>query len=55
MHTAWKVPTQRSLATSPPSRSPRRVFISPAALLVKVTARMRYGGTRCTATRLAMR
>jgi hypothetical protein len=43
-HIAWNVPTQRSRAGAPTIRS-RRAFISPAALLVKVTAKIRSGKT----------
>ncbi len=43
-HIEWNVPTHRSSATEPTMRS-RRDFISPAALLVNVTARMRSGAT----------
>jgi len=52
---AWKVPAQRSRAISGERSRSRRLRISPAALFVKVTARMRYGGTRAHATRFAMR
>ena len=39
----WKVPIARSLASGPSSFSTRS-FISPAALLVKVTARIASAG-----------
>ena len=55
-HVAWKVPTQRSRATGPSmSGRSRRLRISPAALFVNVTARIRQGATRSRATRLAIR
>ncbi len=41
---AWKVPAVTSRALSP-ARCRRRSFISPAALFVKVTARMLEGST----------
>ena len=43
-HMEWNVPTHRSRAGAPTMRS-RRDFISPAALFVNVTARMRSGAT----------
>ncbi len=50
----WKVPTVRP--DSPRgSRLSSRPRISPAALLVKVTARIAHGGTRSTSVSQAMR
>ena len=43
---AWKVPSQGMPSTTPPIRSPMRDFISRAALLVKVTARICDGRAR---------
>ena len=37
---AWKVPSQGMPSTAPPTSAPMRSFISRAALLVKVTARI---------------
>src|ERR1700679_384690 len=54
-HVAWKVPTQKARAISGPHSLARRARISPAALFVNVTARMRQGATRSHATRFAMR
>ena len=39
----WKVPSQGMPSTTPPTISPMRCFISRAALLVKVTARISLG------------
>src|SRR5262249_45859717 len=50
----WKVATLRSEAQGP-SRTSRRSRISRAALFVKVTARIRHGGTRRARTRCATR
>ncbi len=50
----WKVPTQR-LAAGMPSRCSMRARISPAALLVKVTASTPHGDTPSTWTSQAMR
>ena len=43
-HIAWNVPTQMSRATSPTMLC-KRDFISPAALFVNVTAKIRSGAT----------
>ena len=43
----WKVPIQRLRASLSPTRLPMRVFISLAALLVKVKAKMEKGSTPC--------
>jgi len=53
-HIAWKVPSHRPSAR-PPRRSSARRRISPAALLVKVTAKIRWGGTFRSRTRWAIR
>ena len=37
---AWKVPSHGMPSTAPPTSAPMRSFISRAALLVKVTARI---------------
>ena len=51
---AWKVPTHMP-AGSVPSRRPMRSRISPAALLVNVTARIARGSTPSTSISRAMR
>ncbi len=51
----WKVPSHCMPSTTPPMRSPTRVFISRAALLVKVTARICQGLARPVPSRWAMR
>ena len=51
----WKVPSHCMPSTTPPMRSPTRFFISRAALLVKVTARICQGLARPVASRWAMR
>jgi hypothetical protein len=51
---AWKVITHMRAATSPREASRRR-FISPAALLVNVMARISFGFTPHAVTRWAMR
>ncbi len=43
---AWKVPSQGMPSTTPPISWPMRAFISRAALLVKVTARISPGRAR---------
>ena len=53
-HAAWKVITHMRRAVSPRIPS-RRVFISLAALFVKVIARISFGLTPHAATRCAMR
>ncbi len=51
----WKVPSQGMPSMTPPTRWPTRVFISRAALLVKVTARISLGRARPVCSRCAMR
>src|SRR5207245_9127152 len=53
-HRLWKVEIQLFTA-GPGSSASVRAFISPAALLVKVTARMRSEGTPLSRTRWAIR
>ncbi|CAM5726580.1 hypothetical protein SMICM304S_10105 [Streptomyces microflavus] len=53
-HALWKVMTHMALARGPTSSSTRS-FISPAALLVKVIARICPGCTPRSASRWAMR
>src|SRR6266536_1904618 len=50
----WKVDTTIAF-TAPPTRTWRRSFISRAALLVKVIARIAVGGTPQSRTRWAIR
>ena len=45
MNTEWNVPIQMRRACLSPTIAAMRSFISPAAFLVKVRARMRSGGT----------
>ncbi len=52
---AWKVPSQGMPSPAGPISAPIRCFISRAALLVKVTARMSKGRARPVAIRWAMR
>ena len=51
---AWKVETHMVAATGP-TRSTTRLFISAAALLVKVMARISYGPACRLSIRYAMR
>ena len=51
----WKVPSQGMPSMTPPTRWPTRAFISRAALLVKVTARISLGQARPVLSRWAMR
>src|SRR6185312_7317747 len=53
-HAAWKVMIQIARATGPSVRSTRS-FISPAALFVKVIARISFGFTPCAVSRCATR
>jgi hypothetical protein len=53
-HAEWNVATHMRRATGPTSEATRS-FISPAALLVKVIARIWNGDTLRSATRYAMR
>ena len=52
---AWKVPSHGMPSAGWPSRSATRVFISRAALLVKVTARISFGRALPVESRCAMR
>ena len=45
--TEWKVPIHRFFDSLSPTNSPIRAFISLAALLVKVNAKMEKGSTPC--------
>ena len=51
----WNVPSQGIPSAAPPRSWPTRSFISRAALLVKVTARISFGRARCVHSRCAMR
>ena len=51
----WKVPSQGMPSAIEPTSAPTRSFISRAALLVKVTARMSNGRAFAVAIRWAMR
>ena len=51
----WKVPSQGMPSITPPTSRPTRAFISRAALLVKVTARISFGRARPVLSRCAMR
>ncbi len=51
----WKVPIQGIPSTVCPSSRPTRSFISRAALLVKVTARISFGRARPRVSRCAIR
>ena len=52
---AWKVPSHGMPSTAWPTMVPTRSFISRAALLVKVTARISHGRARPVARMWAMR
>ena len=54
-HRAWKVPILTFRPSSAPTRATIRSRISPAALFVNVTARIRHGATFRTPTRWATR